>query len=211
MNFENKNIADQAQEPVPDVGAELHSGDIDVSVAGVPSEILAEQERCNRDEYRAKAILREIQLGSKGVRLKDAMKRIAMSVMAGGLIGHTDAASSNPEVGTIGKQEQRVEQQRYRIYQGVARDPMLGEFKIEISRVGTKPGSSFEPLYEVLINGSPREVKFLQSVRNGAIFVELDSSETIIVPPAYGDGSDKLPRLTLVRNGQKVELIIQKK
>lgn len=188
----------------------VDTSDIETNAAGNRLDAEAEMQIIS-DEQRANRIASAIRSGSTGSHLKEVIKRTVAAVFAGTAMSHAEAVTTTHESSnapnTSGRQEQRAEQKSVE-FRGVASHPELGRFNIEISNLGAKQDGSFGYEYRVVMNNQQREVKFFQKMRNGAIYVELDGGETIKIPPAYGNGSERLPALTLVRDGKNIEIEI---
>lgn len=150
------------------------------------------------DDIRAQRILSALKGGLEGTVLATALAA-----------NPADAAPDVPPTRVEAKQQ---ESERASLIRGVASDPTLGTFTVEASMLGAKKDGTFGFEYSVVINGEKIAVQTSRRARNGSTFLGLEKGMQIIIPPGYGEGSDKSARLGVTdQSGKLTELTIERR
>lgn len=175
------------------------------------TEVATEQQR--QDGESADRLAQAIKSGAKGAALRRFMERIAVATAVAGGAVNADAAPEAPTTKNARENpsEQRAEARETRLIKGVASDPVLGQFTVEVNILGAKQDGTFGLEYAVVINGEKKVVQSSRRARTGATVISLEGNMRISVPSGYGAGSENPPMLTVPgKDGNPVELKIEK-
>lgn len=160
---------------------------------------------------KADQLANAIKSGATGTRLRQAMENIVLATAVAGGAANVEAANAPGGTSEAPQaREQRAEAEKPRLIRGVASDPALGQFTVEVVILGAKKDGTFGMEYSVVINGEQKNIQTSRRARTGNTVIELVGGMRIIAPSGYGAGSENPPTLTITdKNGNPISLKIE--